>query len=138
VEVWASRQHGTEETGASLDNVLTVVENQQDPALAERIGQQLGYGLGRHLGQTENRRDLLSHKGAISQGRELNQPYAVGLFSLDCAANNDRKSRLTATAATNQAHQLLHPQHPGDGSTRLGSTDEARQVTRQVVQSAGS
>jgi hypothetical protein len=99
-------RRGLDERGelrSSGDQVFDVVEQQQELALADVLGDAV-------LG-TEGLRDRVEHERRIAQRGEPDPEHAIPMLGHELRCGLDREPRLAATAGAGQRHEACPISH---------------------------
>jgi hypothetical protein len=86
------------ELGAGVHEMLAVVEDQQHAPAPRVSHQRLDHGTPGFLFHSQHRSDRLRDARGLREGRELDQPHAVGEERQHLAAHFQRKARLAGAA----------------------------------------
>ena len=93
------------EAGAGVDQMLTVVEDQQH-ALGLQVGEHdLQIGVARPFRQAKDLGHGLGDEGGVGQGRKIHQPHAICKVIGDLCADLQGEARLTYAAAAGERQQ---------------------------------
>jgi hypothetical protein len=123
---------------AGRDEVLAVVQHQQEVAGAQGGRHGGRQRLAGFLAQAQGRGHALEHQRGIVQGRQLDQPHAVGIAAQQRARYVQRQARLATAAGPGEGQQtrgVQQPEHRGHGGC---AAHETGQRHRQVVGAWGS
>ena len=118
---------------ASVEQVLAVVENEQDLAIAQRTRQHASEGLFGRLADAQDGRDARRHQRRVDHGTEFDQPHAVAVVVNQRSSDFERKPRLAATANTRQCQQAGVGKPADDLVDGSFATNQACGRQRQVV-----
>ena len=120
-------------TGAGVDDLLEVVEDEQHLALRQPLHELVARRLRRGLGKAERRRDPRRNEGRIADRLERDEPCPVVVLVGDVGGELERQPGLARPARTGQREQpRLRQQLAGLLQLRVPA-DEARELRREVV-----
>jgi hypothetical protein len=120
-----------------LDEVLTVVEDQEELSRGEEIDHRLEVGAPATHGGLEGSGDLDDDLIGIGQRRQLHQPRPIGVGADEMAGDLDRQRGLAHPAHAGERHQPMFINQALDLGRLLPATDEHRCARRQVVRPHG-
>ena len=121
------------EPGTRFDEVLTVVQHQERRSVRQgRIELLDGFESG-HLVGTERSQHCRPDRILICDARELDEPHASGELLQQIRGHVERKSCLAHAAGSGQRHQSLRADEPSERGDVLVSSDERRDLDREVV-----
>ncbi len=115
-----------------IDNVLTVVEQHEQVAARERIGDGLGQGSARLRRDAERGRDGIGNGCGVVHRCELHQPHTVGESVGQLRADLERQARLAHAADSGQRHQPVGPHRANDLGDFARAADERRRGNRKI------
>ena len=119
--------------GRAVDDLLEVVEDEQDPARSDPLGQQLERRPSAGLDEPDRPGDDRRDEGRISNGLERHEPQPVRVAFGNIGGELEREAGLARPAGAGQREQPRRlEQAAGLGQLRL-APDEARQLRRKVV-----
>ena len=118
---------------APLEQVLDVVENEQQLLRSKIVAERLDHGPRRLLLDFERLCHGLRHETRIRERGELDQPHAVTKRVEQLASHLDREAGLARAASAGQRQQPIRRHKLLELHDLLLATNEARQLTGQVV-----
>ena len=95
-------EQGVGEAGACIDQVLAVIEEQQELALAERRADLINDGPPRLFTDVHGRGNCPRNACRIGDGRQLDQPHPIGITVEDSGGEVEGEPGLAAAARTGQ------------------------------------
>ena len=121
------------QVGARVHEVLAVVEDDEELAVANELDERLDHGAARLLHDAEHGRDRLGNQPCIGDRRKLDEPDAVGKFVEHVGRDLQRQPRLAETAHPEQREQRRFLEQLSHLGLTALAADERRHLLRQVV-----
>ena len=98
MKCWAGTQQGLRQLCAGLDQVLTVVEDEQGSLRLQEVGDDGEGGAASLLAQTQRCEQALRHKCRVGERGEIDEPHAVGKDIAQAGGNFKSQARLARAA----------------------------------------
>ena len=102
-------EDAVDQVGGGVQHVLAVVEHQQARAALQRGSHAVRHGHTRLLGDPEDGRHRLGHRGRIADRGQLDHPDPVGEVVRRSRGDLKREPRLADPADSGQRHQPVLP-----------------------------
>jgi hypothetical protein len=118
---------------AAVEQVLTVIEQQQQPLILEMLGERLDDWLALRFPHAEHRRHRLWHETRVRERREFHEPGAIRELFERVGGNLQAHPRLAAAASARERQQAGLGNQRLQLRQRLLTPNEARGLLRQVV-----
>ena len=132
-EVRARRQQVPAESRRRVDDLFAVVEDQHDPLGTDVLGHRANQWCPGHPGHGEALRDLVDQHVTIANGAQFGDAKPVWEVTEEFFGHAHRQPRLAGSPRARQRHQPVLVEQTDDLAQLTGSTDETRQLRREVV-----
>src|SRR5262249_23894348 len=121
------------ELGASSQQMLGVVENQQQLLRREMAQERIRKALARTLLESKHMGNRLRNELCVRQSRQLHQPHAVRVSVADLQGELQCEPALAAAARSTKGEQACPIHQPLELGELLLTSDEAGQLPDKVV-----
>ena len=101
----AAAQQGNNQRGTCVQQMLTVVQHQQHPTVADKPQQRVHRGAARLVGQAQRADHRDRHDIGIGDRRQIDQPHPAGESTGDLGRQLHRQARFTDTACAGERHE---------------------------------
>jgi hypothetical protein len=133
---WAAAQQRVGEAGDDLDDMFTVVEDEQRLARLQLLAQVVDEPAGTaHSGRwhPRHRGDGGQHANLVTGRGELEEPHTIGIGDGGVGRHLHRQASLAHSPSTRDCDQPSRVQLLDDAADIVGSSDKRSELQRQVV-----